>query len=50
MNDTVPGCTASENVAAGVTDTATPVAPLPGATVVTAGGVLADCENTTSTQ
>ena len=43
--------TASENVAVGVTDTATPVAPLPGVTVVTAGGVLpADCENTTSTQ
>jgi hypothetical protein len=51
VNDTVSGCTAWENVAVGATDTATPVAPSPGVTAVTAGGVLpADCENTTSTQ
>jgi hypothetical protein len=51
VNDTVLGTTAWENVAVGATDTATPVAPLPGVTAVTAGGVLpADCEYTTSTQ
>ena len=51
MNDTVFGTTACENVADGATDTATPVAPAAGVTLVTDGGVLpADCENTTSTQ
>ena len=44
VNDTVPGCTGCENVADGATDTATPVAPELGATVVTTGGVApADC-------
>ena len=51
VNDTVFGTTACENVAVGATDTATPVAPAAGVTLVTDGGVLpADCENTTSTQ
>ncbi len=51
VNDTVPGVTGWENVADGATDTATPVAPEPGVTVVTPGGVApADCEYTTSTQ
>ena len=40
VNDTVPGVTACENVADGATDTATPVAPEPGVTLVTAGGTL----------
>ena len=38
VNETVPGVTACENVADGATDTATPVAPEPGVTPVTAGG------------
>ena len=51
VNDTVLGTTACENVAVGATDTATPVAPAAGVTLVTAGGVVpADCEYTTSTQ
>ena len=51
VNDTVLGVTGWENVADGATDTATPVAPEPGVTVVTAGGVApADGEYTTSTQ
>jgi hypothetical protein len=51
VNDTVLGTTAWENVAVGATDTATPVAPWLGVTVVTVGGVLpADGEYTTSTQ
>ena len=51
VNDTVPGTTACENVADGATDTALPVDPWLGVTVVTAGGVLpADWEYTTSTQ
>ena len=37
VNDTVPGVTACENVADGATDTATPVAPELGVTLVTAG-------------
>ena len=49
VNDTVFGTTAWENVAVGATDTATPVAPSPGVTPVTAGGVLGvtalDCED-----
>ena len=51
VNDTVLGVTGCENVADGATDTATPVAPEPGATLVTDGGVLpAVGEYTTSTQ
>ena len=51
VNDTVPGVTGWENVADGATDTAAPVDPAAGDTVVTAGGVLpADGEYTTSTQ
>jgi hypothetical protein len=51
VNDTVLGTTAWENVTAGATDTATPVAPELGVTAVTTGGVVpADCEYTTSTQ
>src|SRR5215469_17972983 len=38
VNDTVPGCTACENVADGATDTALPDAPELGVTLVTAGG------------
>ena len=38
VNDTVLGVTACENVADGAADTATPVAPEPGVTLVTAGG------------
>ena len=38
VNDTVPGITACENVADGATDTALPVDPWLGVTVVTAGG------------
>ena len=40
VNDTVPGVTACEKVADGATDTATPVAPEPGVTLVTDGGTL----------
>ena len=40
VNDTVPGITACENVADGATDTATPVAPELGVTLVTAGATL----------
>jgi hypothetical protein len=51
VNDTVLGVTGCENVAVGATDTATPVAPEPGATVDTTGGVdPAAWEYTTSTQ
>ena len=51
VNDTVLGVTGWENVADGATDTATPVAPELGDTLVTEGGVApADCEYTTSTQ
>jgi hypothetical protein len=51
VNDTVLGTTACENVADGATDTATPVAPELGATLVTVGGVLpAVGEYTASTQ
>src|SRR5215472_10901140 len=51
VNDTVPGVTGWENVAAGATDTALPVDPELGATVDTTGGVLPDVgEYTTSTQ
>ena len=39
VNDTVPGVTGWENVADGATDTALPVDPPAGVTVVTAGGV-----------
>ncbi len=49
MNETVLGVTAWENVTVGVTDTATPVAPSAGVTLVTAGGAVV-CEYTTSTQ
>jgi hypothetical protein len=38
VNDTVLGVTACENVADGATDTATPVAPELGVTLVTVGG------------
>jgi hypothetical protein len=38
VNDTVPGCTACENVTDGATDAATPEAPELGVTPVTAGG------------
>ena len=38
VNDTVLGVTACENVAVGAADTATPVAPEAGVTLVTAGG------------
>ncbi len=51
VNDTVPGVTGCENVAAGAADTASPVDPAPGVTVDTTGGVApADGEYTTSTQ
>src|SRR5215475_5756703 len=40
VNDTVPGTTAWENVAAGAADTATPVAPGAGVTPVTAGATF----------
>ena len=50
VNDTVPGVTGWENVAVGAADTAAPVDPWSGVTVVTAGGVFADCEYTASTQ
>src|SRR5215469_5395830 len=40
VNDTVPGVTACENVAAGATEAETPVAPALGVTAVTAGGTL----------
>ena len=51
VNDTVLGVTAWENVADGATDTATPVAPEAGVTLVTAGAVVpAVGEYTTSTQ
>jgi hypothetical protein len=51
VNDTVLGVTGWENVADGATDTATPVAPAAGVTIVTTGAVApADCEYTTSTQ
>jgi hypothetical protein len=40
VNDAVLGTTACENVAVGVTDTATPVAPALGVTLVTVGGAL----------
>jgi hypothetical protein len=51
VNDTVLGTTAWLNVAVGATDTALPVDPALGVTVVTDGGVLPeDCEYTTSTQ
>ena len=51
VNDTVPGVTAWENVAVGATDTAMPVDPEPGDTVVTTGAVVpAVGEYTTSTQ
>jgi hypothetical protein len=44
VNDTVVGCTAWENVAVGATDTATPVAPAAGVTVVTFGALPDVCE------
>ena len=48
VNDTVPGVTGWENVAVGATDTATPVAPLAGVMLVTAGGTFGvtelDCD------
>ena len=51
VNDTVPGCTGWENVADTAADTATPVAPEAGDTVVTDGAVApAVGEYTTSTQ
>ena len=51
VNDTVLGVTGWENVADGATDTATPVAPELGVTLVTVGGVAPDVgEYTTSTQ
>ena len=51
VNDTVLGVTGWENVADGATETALPVDPELGDTVVTDGGVApADCEYTTSTQ
>ena len=40
VNDTVLGVTGCENVADGATDTATPVAPELGVTLVTDGGTL----------
>jgi hypothetical protein len=40
VNDTVPGVTAWENVAAGATEAGTPVAPGLGVTLVTAGATL----------
>ena len=40
VNDAVPGVTGWENVAVGATDTATPVAPLAGVMLVTAGGTF----------
>src|SRR5215472_16961086 len=40
VNDTVPGVTGWENVAAGAAETATPVAPWAGVTLVTVGGTL----------
>jgi hypothetical protein len=51
VNDTVLGTTAWENVAVGAAETAAPVLPALGDTVVTVGGVVpAVCEYTTSTQ
>jgi hypothetical protein len=51
VNDTVPGVTGCENVADGATDTALPVDPELGDTLVTEGGVApAVGEYTTSTQ
>jgi hypothetical protein len=51
VNVTVPAVTGWENVADGAADTATPVAPEAGDTLVTAGAVLPDAgEYTTSTQ
>ena len=51
MNDTVPGVTGWENVAVGATDTGAPVDPAAGVTLVTAGGVVPEeGEYTTSTQ
>jgi hypothetical protein len=44
VNDTVLGTTAWENVAVGATDTATPVVPAAGVTLVTVGGVVEVCE------
>ena len=48
-NDTVLGCTAWENVAVGATDTALPVDPEAGVTLVTVGGTLGvtafDCDD-----
>jgi hypothetical protein len=40
VNDTVLGTTGWENVAVGATETATPVAPWLGVTVVTVGAVF----------
>ena len=40
VNDTVLGVTGCENVADGATDTALPVAPEPGVTLVTDGGAV----------
>jgi|SRR5580693_50719 hypothetical protein len=40
VNDTVLGVTGCENVADGAADTATPVAPEPGVTLVTDGGTV----------
>ena len=40
VNDTVLGTTAWENVAVGATETATPVAPALGVTLVTVGGTF----------
>src|SRR5215471_11269293 len=40
VNDTVPGTTAWENVAVGAAETATPVAPWAGVTLVTVGGTF----------
>ena len=51
---TVPACTASENVAVGATEVATPVAPAAGVDAVTVGGVVSagggPVARTTSTQ
>ena len=41
-NETVPACTASEKVAVGTTDVATPVAPALGVVDVTVGGVTSE--------
>ena len=54
VNETVPACTASLNVAPGATDVATPVAPATGEVAATVGGVVSggggDELKTTSTQ